>query len=84
VVLVARKPEQILRALEELPQESLKVIKAFIDSLKERNGEIRASGRNGSVLAKKQLSVIKKWAGTTLKAGFSGREHDAVLYRKNL
>jgi hypothetical protein len=30
------------------------------------------------VLAKKQLSAIKKWAGSTLKEGFSGREHDTV------
>jgi hypothetical protein len=80
---MARKPEEILRALEELPPESLKEVKAFIDSLKERNGKSRAVGRNGSLLAKKQLSAIKKWAGTTLQAGFSGREHDAVLYRKD-
>jgi len=34
------------------------------------------------LLAQKQLSAIKKWAGRTLKEGVSGREHDAVLYRK--
>ena len=73
----------ILRALEGLPQESLKEVKAFIDSLKKHNGRKRAPGRNGDALAKRQLSAIKKWSGKTLKAGFSGREHDAVLYRKN-
>jgi len=73
----------ILRALEGLPQESLKEVKAFIDSLKKHNGRKRAPGRNGDALAKRQLSAIKKWAGKTLKAGFSGREHDAVLYRKD-
>jgi hypothetical protein len=80
---MAGKPEEILRALEELPQVSLKAVKAFIDSLKERNGKSHAADRNGSLLAKKQCSAIKKWAGTTLKMGFSGREHDAVLYRKD-
>jgi hypothetical protein len=67
---------EILRAIEELPQESLKEVKAFIDFLKERNGESRAAGRNGSVLAKKQFSAIRKWAGSTLGKGFSGKEHD--------
>jgi hypothetical protein len=54
----------------------------IFDSLKERNGKSHAAGRNGNLLAKKQLSAIKKWAGTTLKTGFSGREHDAVVYEK--
>jgi hypothetical protein len=74
---------EIFRALEDLPQKSLKQVKAFIDSLKEHNEEGRATRRNGTMLAKKQISAIKKWAGTPLKAGFSGREHDAVLYRKD-
>jgi hypothetical protein len=74
---------EILRALEELPEESLKEVKEFIDSLKKRNGRARTTGPNGTVLAKKQLSAIKKWAGTRLKVGFSAREHDAVLYRKD-
>ena len=76
---MARKPEEIVRALDGLREDSLRAVKAFIDSLKERNGESRTAGRNGRMLAKKQLSAIKKWAGTTLKVEFSGREHDAVL-----
>ena len=80
---MARKPEEILRAIEGLPQDSLKEVKAFIDSLKKQNGKRRATGRNGELLARKQLSAIKKWAGRTVKEGFSGREHDAVLYRKD-
>jgi hypothetical protein len=79
---MAGKPE-ILRALEGLPKDSLKEVKAFIDSVKKQNGERHATGRNGEMLARKQLSAIKKWSGTTLKEGFSGREHDAVLYRKD-
>ena len=76
------KPE-ILRALERLPEESLKEVKEFIDSLKKHNGKRRTPSHNGKSLAQKQHSAIKKWAGTTVKAGFSGREHDAVLYRKD-
>ncbi|HWP58274.1 MAG TPA: hypothetical protein VNL14_10330 [Candidatus Acidoferrales bacterium] len=70
---------EILRALEDLPEESLKQVKGFIDSLKKRNGRARAIVQNRHVLAKKQLSAIKKWAGTRLKAGFSGREQDEII-----
>ncbi|MGH7926203.1 MAG: hypothetical protein ACREQV_00205 [Candidatus Binatia bacterium] len=77
------KPE-ILRALEGLPPESLNEVKKFIESLKKSNGKKHATGRNGALLAKKQISAIKKWAGRTLNEGFSGREHDAVLYKKDL
>ena len=73
------KPE-ILRALEGLPQDSLKEVKEFIDTLKKQNSKRRATGRNEELLAGKQLSAIKKWARRTLKEGFTGREHDAVLY----
>lgn len=76
------KPE-ILRALEGLPQDSLKEVKKFIDSLKKQNGKRHMTGRSEELLAQKQLSAIKKWAGSTLKAGFSGREHDTVPYRKD-
>jgi len=79
---MAGKPE-IVRALEGLPQDSLKEVMKFIDSLKQSNGRRHATGRNAELLAKKQFSAIKKWAGRTLKEGFSGREHDAVLYRKD-
>lgn len=79
---MAGKPE-ILRALEGLPQNSLKEVKEFIDSLKKQNGKRRANDRSGALVAKKQFSVIRKWAGRTLKEGFSGREHDLVLYRKD-
>ncbi len=76
---MAGKPE-ILHALEGLPRDSLKEVKKFIDALKKQNGKRYATDRNGELLARKQLSAIKKWAGRTLKEGFSGREHDAVLY----
>ena len=79
---MAGKPE-IVRALEGLPPDSLKEVKDFIDSLKKQNGKRHAIGRSGELLAKKQASTIKKWAGRKLKDGFSGREHDLILYRKD-
>ncbi len=77
---MAGKPE-ILRALEGLSEESLKDVQEFIDSLKKRNGRRHAVGRNDGLLAKRQISAIARWAGTRLKDGFSGREHDIILYR---
>jgi hypothetical protein len=74
---------EILRALEDLPQTSLREVEEFINVLRKNKGKTQATDRNGKVLAKKQLSAIKKWAGSTLKEGFSGREHDTVLYRKD-
>lgn len=76
------KPE-ILRALEGLPQDSLKEVKKFIDSLKKSNGKTHATSRNAELVAKNQISAIKKWAGRKLNDGFSGREHDVILYRKD-
>ena len=72
---------QILRALEGSPKDALIEVKEFIIYLKKCRGKRRAADRNGDILAKKQLSMIKKWAGTSLKSGFSGREHDTVLYK---
>ncbi len=74
---------EIVRALQGLPKDALIEVKEFITSLKKCRGKRRAADRNGDTLAKKQLSVIKKWAGTSLKAGFSGRDHDTVLYKDN-
>ena len=73
---------EILRALETLPEESLKDVSKFIKSLQKQNGKKRTTGQNEKLLAKRQTSAIKKWAGTILQPGFSGREHDAILYRK--
>lgn len=73
---------EILRALETLPEESLRDVTEFIKSLKRQNGKKRTTSRNDKLLAKKQTSAIKRWAGATLGPGFSGREHDAILYRK--
>jgi hypothetical protein len=45
--LMARKSE-ILRALEGLPQDSLKEVKEFIDSLRKQNGKRHETGSRGS------------------------------------
>jgi hypothetical protein len=74
---------EILRALEGLSQNSLSEVEEFINVLKKCNVKRQATDRSAEVLAKKQRSAIKKWAGSRLKEGFSGREHDAVLYRKD-
>jgi hypothetical protein len=81
--LMAQKAEEILRAIEGLPQDSLNEVKEFIDGLRKSRRKRPAAGRNGELLAKKQLAAIKKWAGRTLQPGFSGREHDSILYRDN-
>ena len=77
---MAGKPK-ILRELDELPEDALKEVEEFIAFLKRSKERGHGIDRNGKVLAKKQLSAIKKWAGKNLGAGFAGREHDAILYR---
>jgi hypothetical protein len=69
----------ILKALQELPPEALEQVKDFILFLKESKGQGKHPPA-GEELAKRQVSAIKKWAGRNLGPGFSGREHDAILY----
>jgi hypothetical protein len=70
----------ILQALEGLPTSVLEQVKDFIIFLKETKGSQRPLLKE-KALAKKQRETIKKWAGTKLRPGFSGREHDAILYK---
>jgi len=74
---------EILRALEALPKDALAEVEQFISSLKKYRGKRHVADRNGKALARKQFTAIKKWAGTNLKAGFSGRDHDSILYGEN-
>jgi hypothetical protein len=76
---MAGKPK-ILRELEKLPEDALKEVEQFIACLKKYSGGKQIADRNGKVLAKKQLSAIKQWAGKNLGSGFAGKDHDAVLY----
>lgn len=73
------KPK-ILRELEGLPEDVLKEIEEFIISLKRNKRKGQPSLHNGKMLAKRQFAAIKKWAGKDLGQGFSGKEHDSVLY----
>lgn len=69
----------ILRALEGLPPALLEEVKDFIISLKENRASKRP-GLTAKALAKRQVEAIKKLAGANLQPGFSGREHDQILY----
>ena len=70
---------EILRALEGLPPAVVRQVKDFIVFLKEQHASQHAP-RSRKILATKQAAAIKKWAGANLGPGFSGQEHDAVLY----
>lgn len=72
----------ILQALKGLPPTVLEQVRDFILFLKETKSPQRPPLKE-KALAKKQVEAIKKWAGTNLGPGFSGREHDAILYGGN-
>ena len=70
----------ILQALQGLPPEALEQVKDFILFLKESKGQGRHPPA-GEELAEKQVAAIKRWAGKDLGPGFSGKEHDVILYK---
>lgn len=76
---IGQTEREILQALEGLPTPVLEQVKDFIIFLKETKGSRRCLPKQ-KALAKKQIAAIKKWAGTNLGPGFSGREHDTILY----
>jgi len=76
---MAAKP-MILRELEKLPPNDLKEVERFVGQLRKSQGNKRTLARNGKVLARKQIASIKKWAGRNLGRGFTGRDHDRILY----
>ena len=67
-----------MQAFEGLPMSALEQVKDFILFLKEKG--LQRPPMKEKALAKKQIAAIKKWAGTNLGLGFSGKEHDAILY----
>ena len=69
----------ILQAVEDLPPAALEQVKDFILFLKKTKRQRRPPLKE-SELVKRQVAAIKKWAGKNLRPGFSGREHDAILY----
>ena len=76
---MAAKP-MILQELEKLPPNDLKEVERFVEQLKKSQGKRRTLPRNGKVLARKQIAAIRKWAGRNLGRGFTGRDHDRILY----
>lgn len=70
----------ILRAVEGLPPAVLEEVKNFIGLLKKGEKGSRRPALSAEALARKQVVSIKKWAGANLGQGFSGRNHDEVLY----
>ena len=72
--------QDIIRTLEDLTPDSLEEVKEFIDGLKKVKKNGRRRFARPELVAKKQFAAIKRWAGQKLQAGFSGRDHDRVLY----
>ena len=79
---MAAKP-MIFRELERLPVKALEEVEKFVGQLKQSRSSGRTPALNGKMLAKKQITAIKKWAGRNLEAGFAGRDHDKILYGDN-
>jgi len=70
---------EILQALAGLPPAAVNQVKDFIVFLKEQQAT-KSLPRSPKLLARKQATAIKRWAGSHLGPGFSGRDHDAILY----
>ena len=70
---------ETLRALKGLSPTALERVKELALSLKADQGSKRTSSPEREI-ARKQISAIKKWEGKGRGKGFSGREHDRVLY----
>jgi len=79
---MAAKP-MILRELDDLPAEALEEVAKLIARLKKCRDKTRSPNRNGKLLAKRQRKEIKRWAGKKLAVGFTGRDHDIILYGEN-
>jgi hypothetical protein len=71
--------EEIVQALEGLPPTVLEQVRDFVVFLRETK-EARSSSSSGKELARRQTAAIKKWAGTELGPGFTGKDHDEMLY----
>lgn len=71
----AKLKELKRRALEE-NRSLASLIRGIID----RYLGLEREGRDKRDLAARQKRAARKWAGTSLGKGFSGRDHDEVLY----
>ena len=72
--------QMILRELEKLPADKLKESQRFVSQLKKSSRKKQAPARDGKALARMRIVAIKKWAGQKLAKGFTGKDHDRILY----
>lgn len=70
----------ILRAFEKLPADAQREVVRFVEQLRNSCSKTKRTDRNGNSDAKSQTASIKKWAGKISGGGFSGRDHDKILY----
>lgn len=70
----------IFRELKNLPDQALREVAKFISYLKKCQQKTEGSKSKSKDLAGKQALAIKKWAGSNLGSGYTGRDHDAILY----
>lgn len=70
---------EMLRALEGLSPIALERVKELALALKAEQGSKRSSFSEREI-ARKQTLAIRKWEGKGKGEGFSGREHDQILY----
>lgn len=76
---MAAKPS-LLRELNQLPDAALEEVASLIRRLKKCPDKQLSPKHNGRALAARQSEAIKKWAGSNLGDGYTGRDHDSVLY----
>ena len=76
---MAAKP-MILREYEKLPVDAQREVVRFVERLRKSCSMTKRPALNGKMDAKSQASSIKKWVGKISGNGFSGRDHDKILY----
>ena len=72
------KKQDVVELLQGLPPDALEEVKNFADFLKRKRAQ--QTSQSAKTLAKRQADAIRRWAGKDLGPGFSGKDHDAVLY----
>ena len=76
---MAAKP-MILREYEKLPADAQREVVRLVVHLRKSCSKVKRPAHNGKMDAKSQTVAIKKWAGKISCEGFTGRDHDKVLY----
>jgi hypothetical protein len=73
------KPK-ILREFENLPADAQKEVPGLLSHMNKFFSKWKAPVRSSKTIAKAQAASIKKWAGKITGDGFTGRDHDKILY----